>query len=62
MLHKMNQGDAAPGESNMFAGMNKENQDLARHLGSPDFIQRAFQNPDKPGETMSYAEMRARYG
>jgi hypothetical protein len=61
----MNQGDAAPGESKMFAGnpvMNKENQDLARHLGSPDFIQRAFQNPDKPGEGMDYAEMRARYG
>jgi hypothetical protein len=61
----MTKGDAAPGETNMFAGnpgMNKENQDLARHLGSPDFIQKAFQNPGKPGETMSYAEMRDRYG
>ena len=53
------------GESKMFVGnpgMNEENRKLAQHLGSPDFIQRAFQNPDKPGETMSYAEMRARYG
>jgi len=70
----MTKGDAAPGETNMFANvvqdllhstppaMNEENRKLAQHLGRSDFEQRAFDNPDKPGEVMDYAEMRARYG
>lgn len=49
-------------DPNQIEGMDAANRKLAQHLGSPDFEKEAFKNPDKPGETMSYSEMRARYG
>ena len=49
-------------DPNQIEGMDAANRKLAQHLGSPDFEKEAFKNPYKPGETMSYAQMRAMYG